>query len=159
MFSSCNISGLFSLSRGTPGEIANDFQTPGNHWTTNNLGSFFSYYNSLLSCSNGSSIWAEVCVPCKSPGVVYADNSIVFIAASVYIQEDCKIAYMDVKTIKVIAEGDHPQLGPVPSFYSTHMNCLGSVCGDAYMLADASIVFPASLLVYMLNDINTFRVM
>ena len=159
MFSSCKVSGIFSLSRGCSSQLANDFQTPGNHWTTNNVGFFFSYYNTLLSCTNGSSILAKVRIPCKSPDIVYEDNSIVFITGSIWIEEHNDIAYIDVKNIKVIADGNDSQVVPVPSFFSTHMDCLGSVCGEAYVLADSSIVFPASLSVYMLNDIKTLRVM
>jgi hypothetical protein len=159
MFSSCNLSGIFTLSAGCCKELANDFHTPGNHWTTNNVGHFFSYYNTLLSCTNGSSILAKVRVPCKSPDVVYEDNSIVFITGSVWVEEKTEIAYVDVKNIKVITDGGDSQIVPIPSFFSTHMDCLGSVCGEAYVLADGSIAFPASISVYMLNDIKTFRVM
>lgn len=139
--------------------MADDFQTPGNQWTTNNVGAFFSYYHTVVTCSNGTSIAANVRIPCKSPDVVYADNSVVFITGSLYIEEQTDLAYVDAKHVKVISEGGESDVAPVPSFFNTHVDSLGSVCGEAYVLADRSIVFPVSVSVYMLNDIKTFRVM
>jgi hypothetical protein len=139
--------------------MAEDFQTPGNQWTTNDVGAFFSYYHSLVSCSNGTSIAAKVRIPCKSPDRVYANNSIVFIAGSVYIEQCSELAYVDAKHVKVVFEGGDSDIAPVPSFFNTHVDSLGCVCGEAFVLADGSIVFPASVSVYMLNDVKTFRVM
>lgn len=107
--------------------MAEEFQTPGNHWTTNNVGAFFSYYHTLVTCCNGTSIAAKLRIPCKSPDVVYADNSIVFIAGSVYVQEQSEIAYVDAKHVKVIFEGGDSDITPVPSVFNTHVSPLSTV--------------------------------
>ena len=78
---------------------------------------------------------------------------------AIFVEEQDEIAYIDARHAKVIAEGGDSGVVPVPSFFSTHMDSLGSVCGEAYVLPDGSIVFPASVSVYILNDIKTFRVM
>ena len=159
MFSSCNISGLFSLTRASRSDAADAFHTPGNQWTTNNTGSFFSYYDTALSCTDGTNITAKLRVPSNSPTTERADDSIAYIVGTAFIQSSSGEAYIDAKHVKFLGECEDSSVAPVPSFFSTHMDCLGSVCGEAYVLGDGAIVFPVAVSVYILNDIKTFRIM
>jgi hypothetical protein len=159
MFSSCNVSGLFSLIRANRDEAADAFRTPGNQWTTNNVGSFFTYYDTAILCTDGTCITAKLRVPCKSPTAERADNSIAFVVGTVFVKSLSDGAYIDAKHVRFIADGEDADVSPVPSFFNTHMDCLGSVCGDAYVLGNGAIAFPVALSVYILNDIKTFRLM
>ena len=159
MFSSCNISGLFPLTPANRSVTADAFRTPGNQWTTNNTGSFFSYYNTAISCTNGTSITAKLRVPSDSPTTGRPDDSIAYIVGTAFIQSSSAEAYIDAKHVKFLGDSEESNVAPVPSFFSTHMDCLGSVCGEAYVLGDGAIVFPVAVSVYILNDIKTFRVM
>ena len=157
MFSSCNISGLFSLVQANRDKAADAFRTPGNQWTTNNIGSFFTYYSTAISCTDGTNITAKVCVPCHSPTTERADNSIAFVVGTAYIKSLSDGAYINAKHVKFIADGDDTEVAPISSFFNTHMDCLGSVCGEAYVLSTGAIAFPVAVSVYILNDIKTFR--
>ena len=158
MFSSCNISGLFSLTRANRVEAANDFRTPGNQWTTNNIGSFFTYYDAAILCTNGTSITAKIRVPCNSPTTERADDSIAFVVGTAFVKSLTDGAYINAKHVKFIADSEESVVAPIPSFFNTHMDCLSSVCGDAYVLKNGAIAFPVAVSVYILNDIKTFRV-
>lgn len=160
MFSACNISGLFLLTNGTQDALSNHSQlyTPGNQWTTSTTGDHFTFYDTNVTSLDGTNMTARVRIASFSPEVIHPDSTIALIIGSLYIEghlSPCIIA----KHIKVIASDFASSVPPVPAFFHTHFNCLGTVCGDATVLKDKSIVFPITINAYMLNDFKHFSVL
>lgn len=155
----CNVSGFFSLTSAQGDEGTEHFRTPGNQRNTNTVGLSFSYYNTQLSCSDGSNITARVRVPCQSHHPLHCEESTAFVVGSAYIQSTYDITYIDAKHVKFIANGDDSTVAPIPNFFITHIDSLACVCGEAYVLNDGTVVFPVLISVHILNEIKHFRLM
>lgn len=160
MFSACNISGLFLLTNGSQDVLQNHSQlyTPGNQWSTSSTGDHFVFYDTHVTSLDGTNISARVHVASFTPEVVHPDSTIALIVGSLYF-EGYQSAVIIAKHIKVIAGDLSSSIPPIPAFFDTHFNCLGTVCGEALVLEDKSIVFPITIDAYMLNEFKHFRVM
>lgn len=156
----CNISGLFLLTNGSQDALQNHSQlyTPGNQWSTSSTGDHFVFYDTHVTSLDGTNISARVRVASFTPEVVHPDSTIALIVGSLYF-EGYQSAVIIAKHIKVIAGDLSSSIPPIPAFFDTHFNCLGTVCGEALVLEDKSIVFPITIDAYMLNEFKHFRVM
>ena len=160
MFSACNISGLFLLTNGSQDALSNHSKlySPSKQWTAGTNGDHFTFYNTNVMSLDGTIMSARVRVSSFSPDIVYPDSTIAFVIGSLYL-EGHPSACIIAKYIKVIIGDFASSVPPIPAFFDTHFNCLGTVCGEAFVLADKSIVFPITIDAFMLNDFKHFRVL
>jgi hypothetical protein len=158
MFSACNISGLFSLTDCSQAPPKEELYTPNDQWTTCSTGDCLTYYVTAVTCLDGTIIKATVRVSSQSPDVKHPDFSIAYIVGSLYFERHMA-ACIDAKHVKIITADFATSIPPIPSFFDTHFTSLGTVCGEAIMLYDRSIVFPITIDAFMLNDFKHFRIM
>lgn len=159
MFSSFTAIGLFSLTRCTSTEGNNVFQAMGNQITTTLNGSNYFYYKSEITCMDGQSITAKIRVSSDLPVTEQPNNAIAFVTGTAYIDAVSQQSYINASCIKFVVQKN--TLPPGPTFFSTFFDCLGTVCGDSYVLddEDASVAFPVLMRVCILDDIKTSRLM
>lgn len=159
MFSSLNVSGLFLLTRFNSAEGNLLFQSLGNQPTTTLNGLNFTYYNSEVTCTDGQSISAKICVRSNSPAALLPNDAAAYLTGTAFIDTDKQESYIDATCVKFIKESS--DLPRDATFLSTYFDCLGTVCGDSYVLddEDASVVFPVLARVCILDDIKSTRLM
>ena len=141
MLSTCNVVGFFCLARGNRVCVhAARRICP----LPNNPKCFYAFYDTSLSCADGTLLAAVVRYSCPSPDPIFPDGAIAFIIGSVYIPPDGSVSLLEAKHMALVpGEISSPTYQSIvpPSFHS-HMNCVGTVCGPSYSVEDRSIVVP-----------------
>lgn len=162
MFSSFTAIGLFSLTRCTSTEGNIVFQAMGSQITTTLNGSSYIYYNTEITCMDGQSMTAKIRVSTDLPVAEQPNNAIAFVTGTAYIDAVSQQGYINASCFKFVDKKPTlSSLPPGPTFFSTFFDCLGTVCGDSYVLddEDASVAFPVLMRVCILDDIKTTRLM
>lgn len=159
MFSSLTVSGLFLLTRSTSTEGNLLFQSLGNQMTTTLNGLHFTYYDSELTCTDGQSISAKIRVRSDSPAALLPNETAAYLTGTAFIDAVKQESYIDATCVKFV-KGTSTFPRDATSL-STYFDCLGTVCGDSYVLddEDASVVFPVLARVCILDDIKSTRLM
>jgi hypothetical protein len=159
MFSSLTVSGLFLLTRSASTEGNLFYQSLGNQLTTTLNGLHFTYYNSELTCTDGQSVSAKIRVRSDSPAALLPNNTAAYLTGTAYIDTVEQESYIDATCVKFVKGSSTFSLDATS--LSTYFDCLGTVCGDSYVLddEDASVVFPVLVRVCILDDIKSTQLM
>lgn len=150
MFSACTISGFFPLSRGRR-VGAHPSRGSANH----RVEKFYVFYDTIITCKDKSFTSAIIRIPSPPSDAILLDDTIVNLNGTVFVQTGGTRSVIDTERFTVIP-GEVPSTA---SFFTSHIEALGSVCGEAYMLEDRSIVFPVAISVYVQNEMKAFQIM
>jgi hypothetical protein len=158
MFSSCIVSGFFNLTSGNRVLIRNHYNVVPNQTPTLN-GTHYAFYDSLITCGDDSFASAVIRVPCPLSDVVRPDGTVAYIIGSAFIQTGEKTTLIDATRVTYIPAEASSFFPPVSAFFAAHFDCLGSVCGEPYILKDRFIVFPIAISVFVHNEMRSFQIM
>ena len=158
MLSSCNIVGFFCLARGNRVCVHAARQICP---LPNNPKGFYAFYDTSLSCKNGTLLTAVVRYSCPPPNSILPDGAVAFITGSVYIPPDGGVSLIEAKHMALIpGEISSPTYQTlVPPFLYSHVNCVGTVCGPSYSLPDRSIVVPICVSETVHGEKHSFQLM
>ena len=112
-----------------------------------------------MSCIDGSCLGAIVRIPSPLGKVIVPNDSVVVITGTVFIQTGPGDCFIDTTDVKMIPAEAASFLTSIPTFFASHIECLGNICGEPYILKDRSIVFPISVSVYVHNEMMLYQLM
>lgn len=159
MFSSLTVSGLFALRRCPDFEGRFLFQALGNQAATTLDGSRFAYYNSHITCTDNNFISVKIRIHSTNTEALHLNDATAFLTGNAFLDTNEQNSFIDVSNFTILDNCFN--LPRDPSFFSTFFDCLGTVCGDSYVLddEDASVVFPVLVRNCVLDDVKSSRLM
>lgn len=136
IFFACNIFRLFCLINYSQTLCLGYCNTLNNEWTTCIIGHHLSYYNTSVTCLDGTNIKATVCVTWlafNSPELKHPDYTVAYIVGSLYFEGHLTV-YIQAKDIKIIMNNLATSIPPIWSFFNTYSTCLNTVCAEVPVL-------------------------
>ena len=159
MFSTCTITGHFTLSHGSRVAINNRFRAPFSQFGVAENCTFYAFYDTTVTCLDNSFAIANIRVPSSVYAPIVEDDTIALITGTIFVQTGDAPSFIDATDVKVIPAEASSFFPPTAAFFVSHLDCLGKVCGEAYVLQDRSIVFPVAISVYVRNEMKSCQLM
>ena len=123
--------------------------------------SFYAFYDTSLSCADGTLSPVTVRFSCPPQVEIFPDGTVVFMIGSVYIAPKEELSLIEAKHMLPVP-GNAAAPGyqnVIPLFRHSHINCVGTICGPPYSLQDRSIVVPICLSDTVHGEMKSFQMM
>lgn len=116
---------------------------------------FYAFYDTIITCKDKTITSAVIRIPSPPSEAILTDDTVINLVGTVFVQTGGTRSVIDADRLTIY-------LGEAPctaAFFTSHIEALGAVCGEPYVLEDRSIVFPIAVSVYVQNEMKAFQIM